>query len=420
MTRIDDMDDLLPLLRAWMPAQRWYAAKGGEPALRLVDVRETPSPEPGALVRTLLVADGATLYQVPVVVRPAVPAQTIPAHAIGTLPDGSVLLDGVHDEAFTNALLSGLTGAPVARAAHVLAGEQSNTSVIYPAHGRETAVICKVFRQLHDGLNPDIELQTALSSAGSPYVPAVVGHVEGTWRDGGAAHAGSFAFAQEFLSGVEDAWRVALRAATAGTPFAESAFALGRATSAVHADLARLFPAPAADAAARAAVAAAWERRLRLATAEVPGLVAHADGIRAVYAAAGDAHWPALQRVHGDYHLGQVILVPQRGWVLLDFEGEPLRPIEERRRADVPVRDVAGMLRSFDYIAGSLAREGHDAAAWTRDARDAFREGYGPVDPLLLAAFELDKAVYEALYETRNRPDWVGIPLAAVQRLAAA
>ena len=121
---------------------------------------------------------------------------------------------------------------------------------------------------------------------------------------------------------------------------------------------------------------------------------------------------------------------PERGWVVVDFEGEPLRPMAERTQPDLALRDVAGMLRSFDYVAGSLRldddpdRSADAVRAWARDARQAFVEGYAAasgsgLDPRhpLLEALELDKAVYEAIYEARNRPTWVAIPLAAIARL---
>ncbi len=147
-------------------------------------------------------------------------------------------------------------------------------------------------------------------------------------------------------------------------------------------------------------------------------LAPYAERIRAVYAAAASAPWPALQRVHGDLHLGQVLDTASNGWVLLDFEGEPLRPISERLRPDVSVRDVAGMLRSFDYVSGAVADDdGAAVRAWVIAAQQAFVDGYretagaaGEGEDALLAAFELDKAVYEAIYETRNRPGLGGDP----------
>jgi maltokinase len=145
---------------------------------------------------------------------------------------------------------------------------------------------------------------------------------------------------------------------------------------------------------------------------------------------------PAI-RVHGDYHLGQVLRT-DHGWYVLDFEGEPARPIEDRRRPSSPLKDVAGMLRSFHY-ATAVARTERDeaaledlAAAWEERNRKAFLRGYVqaagpgnilPSDPdfvdVVIAAFELEKAVYELGYERAYRPDWVHIPLAALHRLTA-
>ena len=461
------MDSTLACLAAWMPRQRWYAAKSRTPALRLVTAWDLPDPSAtesraSVQVRTLLVADDAaqpaTLYQVPVVVRATATVDVAGDQVIGSPEPGTTLVDGPRDPAYTEALLRLVTqgggsvradGAAAARGipsasasafgpgeyvADVLSGEQSNTSIIYRGAGDVTPIICKVFRQLHPGLNPDIELQTALAEAGSPYVPRAIGSVAGIWPDAtgsGDAVEGSLAFAQEFLPGVEDARRVALRAATADGDFTAPARDLGVATAAVHALLAELFGTVSMTRAGREAIAAAWRRRLSIAIAEVPELAESREAVEAVYARAAHADWPDLQRIHGDYHLGQVILVPDRGWVLLDFEGEPIRPMAERTRPDLAIRDVAGMLRSFDYIAGSLRLEdaGHPAEPvrdWADAARSSFLDGYATASGVdldvvrpLLDALELDKAVYEAIYEIRNRPDWITIPLEAIRRLVS-
>ncbi len=135
-------------------------------------------------------------------------------------------------------------------------------------------------------------------------------------------------------------------------------------------------------------------------------------------------------RTHGDLHLGQTMLT-DRGWVILDFEGEPARPLPERRLKRSPLRDVAGMLRSFSYAtAGArLLRGTEPPEDWEDRARDAYLDGYretvdsrllpageGPIRQLL-SVFELEKAIYELRYEMNNRPDWVGIPVAGITRL---
>ncbi|NYE19955.1 maltokinase N-terminal cap-like domain-containing protein [Microbacterium immunditiarum] len=459
------MDSTLACLAAWMTRQRWYAGKGRAPSLRLVawfDLaiagQEADAADPALLrVRTFLVLDeGAlpvVLYQVPIVARATASVEDSGDHVIGDPEPGVTFIDGPHDPVYARALFSLVTrggagsgprttarGVPAADfethtasyESTVLTGEQSNTSIIYRSADGGPSVICKVFRQLHPGLNPDIELQSALCAAGSTHVPAAVGLLEGTWPDlatAGGSVSGSLAFAQEFLPDVDDAWRVALRAAARREDFSASAREIGEATADVHVALARLFPTHETHPGDREATAATWTRRLTMAIAEVPGIAEQRDAIEAVYARALEAAWPPLQRIHGDLHLGQVLHSPGRGWVLLDFEGEPLRPMAERVRADLALRDVAGMLRSFDYVAGSIRldtpEQSPDAAlAWARDARRAFLDGYAAVSGLeldvqrdLLAALEIDKAVYEAIYEARNRPTWVPIPLRAIARL---
>ncbi|QEW03531.1 maltokinase N-terminal cap-like domain-containing protein [Microbacterium lushaniae] len=442
------MDSTLACLREWMPRQRWYANKGAAPELRLVAEWDLGGPS-DARVQVLLVydtsGDGPVLYQVPVVWR------SEPSAAEIGRPHGMVLVDGTADAAFHDVLYGLVTrggrfggadgplyGEPSSahvRGSHhplpaiVLDGEQSNTSLIFRGAGRAHPVICKIFRQVHAGLNPDIELQTALSEAGVRSVPPVVGAVSAMWRapgDEGHLVAGSLAFAQQFFPGVQDAWRVALRAVERGTDFAGPAERLGVAVAETHAALARLFPTRPATADDLDATATGWRLRLRAALEAAPALEASVPAIERTFARALAAPWPRLQRVHGDLHLGQVIDVPGRGWVLLDFEGEPLRPMSERHAPDFAVRDVAGMLRSFAYAADSVpAGTAGDAHAWAARARAAFLRGYAgsgaaeTPDPHVLRAFEVDKALYETVYEARNRPGWVRIPVAAVQRIAA-
>ncbi len=266
-------------------------------------------------------------------------------------------------------------------------------------------------------------------------MPRVAGWVSGTWTVVGEVCRGHLAVATEFLAGSQDAWREALSAAAAGRPFTAEATGLGAATAEVHAALRAAFPTEPATPEVRAALVEQLQGRVdwaisssdALATVREP-LAAH----RGRLALLADGGVPDLQRVHGDYHLGQVLHAPGRGWVLLDFEGEPLRPLAERTLPDVALRDVVGMLRSFDYAAGHVAlhseepRIGELALHWAQECRTAFLSGYETATGtdlgdlgLLMEALWLDKALYEVVYETRNRPDWIDVPLSAVRSALA-
>ena len=439
----------------WMTRQRWYANKGTLPALEEIGSWSLGSAEPGVRIVTHLLLDHTigkpALYQVPFTYRdrPLPDSSALVAEA-----GGQHVYDAPHDQAYTAALLEFMSGEHEARGdrtwalgraalssrparpassaftSRVLTGEQSNTSIVFEADGMPEPVICKLFRTLHDGDNPDVELQTALAAAGSDAVPHSLGHVVADWRDTGEptgrAH-GHLAFAQEFLVGSNDGWRVALDAAAAGVTFSAEARALGIATAGVHATLAATLPTSGTTQVDIDATVDHMHGRLAAAITEVPEVERFAPAIREVFGLASLVEWPAQQRIHGDLHLGQVLAAPGRGWVLVDFEGEPLRPMRERSRLDSPLRDVAGMLRSFDYVAGSLSvgRPTADLADWTTAARAAFTDGYAEAsgcdiraNRALLDAFELDKALYEIVYEARNRPTWLPIPVAAIERLS--
>ena len=439
------------LLR-WVPRQRWYANKSGPSALTEIGRCALPSGDPAAAVSIHLLLDtGGVLFQVPITTRhTALPAAD--AALVGVSgPD--FYYDAPHDPAFAAALVAlmfeqaaaddpaggctvrgtALTRLPARRlvGSRVLRGEQSNTSIVLDLVDDTGAsgipVICKLFRVLHAGENPDVAVQCALSAAGSRYVPTPVGHLTGHWRGADGPVQGHVAFAQEFLPDVQDAWRVALAAAEAGEDFTGRAHALGTATASVHRDLARAFPTEAATPALVSGLIDGMLRRYRTACGEVPALAEFAAAVETIFQDARSPQWPPLQRIHGDFHLGQVLDAPGRGWMLIDFEGEPLRPMEERARPDAALRDVAGMLRSLSYVAGTVALSGHDPAAaeaWAAAARRSFLGGYAAASGedlerqhRILDALELDKAIYEVRYEARNRPSWLPIPLTAVRRL---
>jgi maltokinase len=226
--------------------------------------------------------------------------------------------------------------------------------------------------------------------------------------------------------------------ADAGGDFAAEAERLGSVTAQLHTALAEAFgrhPADLAD----------WVRSMesQLERTAHPELDRDAVRDRLRAAATVAEPGPAI-RIHGDFHLGQVMRT-DAGWFVLDFEGEPARPRAERTALASPLKDVAGMLRSLNYAAAVSRRERHGdddtgdgetaslAEAWEVRNRQAFLEGYLPAaaaagiipdDPVgvlrLLTAFELDKAVYEVAYEMGHRPEWVGIPLSAVRRILEA
>ncbi len=442
------------LLTSWLGAQRWFAGKGRAPQLRRIGGWELPAT--GVRITTHLIMDDSgsspTLYQVPVTERsqPLEGAEHALIAAIEVEGEAArYLYDGAYDPEYREALLrmtlEGSTAIPDGAEAtglpfdplpedisiiesRVLSGEQSNTSMIYEISrsDRVESVICKMFRALHHGDNPDVVLQAALASAGSPHVPRPVGAVVGEWVDVGRPDGrarGHLACAQEFLPGSEDGWRLALREASADHDFTDRAYDLGVVTAEIHLTLAQVEPTAAVTDDDITRTLASFQRRLDLAIDEVPAVAEFREPIERLYRSAREAVWPPIQRIHGDYHLGQVLATPDGRWVVLDFEGEPLRPMVERSRPDCAMRDVAGMLRSFDYVAGSL-RSTDTAEEWARSCRRAFLDGYIDRsgrdlrgDHTLLDVFEVDKAIYEAVYEARNRPDWVAIPMAALQRL---
>jgi trehalose synthase-fused probable maltokinase len=400
-------------LGAWVAQQRWYAGKSHDPRFRVLDTQ----PVPGA-TRYLLMDDAGTLpalYNVPLAL---VDSPTDPDAVVCRDGDG-YLIDAARHPAFATGMLAAM-GIDVGRVtgSRVLTGEQSNTSIVFDEDGRPT-IILKIFRTLHHGENPDVTVQRALSNAGSPYVPRFLGSLDTEWpdvgRESGVAH-GTLAFAQEFLPGVRDGWTVALEEARAGRDFTDAARDLGTAVAGVHGALGAALESVDAGPDDVRSTEAAWRRRLRIAADEVPAVADRRAAIELVYAAALSRPWPRLQRIHGDLHLGQVLAVPNGGWRIVDFEGEPLRPMEERAIPDLPARDVAGMLRSFAYAAAV----GGGSEAWATACRDAFvdaytrAEGSVELDPVLLRALMLDKAVYESIYEARNRPDWVPVPLAGI------
>ena len=302
-------------------------------------------------------------------------------------------------------------------------GEQTNTSILYG-----DAAILKLFRRLEQGHNLDIEVHAALADSGSTVIADFHASAEAQWQapDGRQCSADLAILIEQFAT-ARGGWAEALAACEADRDFSTAAHDLGAALAEVHRVLARHFPTTSLPG---DALAAAMRLRLDTAIVEVPHLDPYGPGLRRCLGALVGHDWPA-QRVHGDFHLGQA-LRDDDGWRIIDFEGEPLKTLAERALPDSRWRDVAGMLRSFDYAGGQVRAvrraaglgddgTGDPTTAWVQSCRVAFLSGYAPdLDGRALRAYEADKAIYEVLYETRNRPDWAAIPLAAVATLSAA
>jgi maltokinase len=312
--------------------------------------------------------------------------------------------------------------------------EQSNSSIVFG-----DALILKAFRRVEPGVNPELELLRFLTERGFPNIAALAGwyEFEGRFIDA------TLGILQEYLTGARDGWELALEEVGSDPDaFLERLRALGEVTGELHTALGSDNSNPdfAPDEPSQEA--------LSLLTADVDEQIERifvdlpeTDAVAPIMGRGQDvreklqalSHIGAGGRVirtHGDYHLGQTML-SDRGWVILDFEGEPARPLPERRLKRSPLRDVAGMLRSFSYVvAGARLLRGVEVADdWEDRARDVFLEGYfARVEPSLLppgeaptrqllSVFELEKAVYELRYELNNRPDWVAIPVAGILRL---
>jgi maltokinase len=441
-------------LGRYLPRQRWYAGSE-EPSSVEISYGETLRDQWPVLVRLLVAADGAC-YQVLLGLRPAHDQlDFLRGHDDATL--GLVELDGewvtaydaVFDPELGLHLFWRVTGGDEsAERVRPIGVEQSNSSLVY-----DERLILKIFRRLLPGPNPEIEVTAGLARASFPWVAEPLA-TESLSVDPSVGPRYDLALLQPFLAGGVDGWALALTSlrdlfgvhdthsmpiivagapppsadpGEAGGDFAAEAHRLGETTAAMHIALAEAFGRDEGD---RHAWADDIERQVRRSVADPLTALAILDELR--HADPG----PAI-RTHGDYHLGQVMRT-DAGWYVLDFEGEPDRPLEERQRPTSPLRDVAGMLRSLHY-ASAVALSERDAVefelpaeSWEIRNRQAFLDGYLPaaskggilpadhasVDAVL-AAFELEKAVYELAYERAHRPDWLHIPQTAIRRLKA-
>ncbi|MFC8517912.1 maltokinase [Streptomyces sp. NPDC057257] len=437
-----------PLLREWLPRQRWFAGKGRPvTGFSLVAATELlPATAKLGLYHLLVRAHqpssiGAEphpgdCYQLLIGVREALPPRLAPA-LIGHVEEGplagrtvydalydtrpaEVLLEAMRTRARIGALRFDREAGQEIRAGLVpraVTAEQSNSSVIYG-----DTFILKLLRRVVPGVNPDLELPLALAREHCPRVPAPTAWLRAELA--GAPYV--LGVLQPFLQGAADGWELALRELAKGEDFGAEARALGRATAEVHLALARALPTVTLGHTQLQRLADGMIERLEAAAQAVPALHPYVPALHSAFSALADLAaegqtWTA-QRVHGDLHLGQCLRAPDGEWFLIDFEGEPARPLAERRMPQPAVRDIAGMLRSFDYAAHSA---GPPAEGWADTCRAAYCSGYAEVsgrdprtDPVLLRAYETDKAIYEVVYEARHRPDWLPVPMTAIERYA--
>jgi maltokinase len=461
------LTDIADALAAALPEQRWFAGKD-RPVHAVIPVRATDlaGADPRLVHAVVEVDQGEQRrdrYQLLLGVRRELPENL--GHAWVAAAGDHAVYQAVHDTELTTALLELMAqGAEVdglrfaaepgvtldtGQRSRPVGAEQSNTSLIYGQN-----YILKLFRKVAPGRSPDLELHRALAAVGCKHIAAPLGSIEGPLEASpGGGGLATYGMLTEYFRGTADGWAMATTSvrdllaqsplsgstpgpveyidpADAGGDFAAEAHRLGHAVASVHADLATALGSSPAPAGYLDALAEGMHRRLDAALGQVPELHPYQGALRAAFDAVRGLKAPVpVQRVHGDLHLGQV-LRSVTGWVLIDFEGEPMVPLASRVAPTTVLRDVAGMLRSFDYAANHLPLGDADpqqraaaALTWTTRNQNAFCDGYAHVAPdpreqaVLLRACELDKAVYETSYEASNRPPWLPIPLAAITRL---
>ena len=444
----------------WIVQQRWFGSKSREVShveiVECIPLREEPPQLALALVEARFGEGTHETYQVPLGLRPSEEGWS--ERVIGDAGDWTVY-DALADPAAGRELLhrmrrsseetvedgtlrfswaesagAGLGGTVDVRPVGV---EQSNSSVVFGE-----ALILKAFRRVEPGVNPELELLRFLSEREFPNIAPLAGwyEFEGRFIDA------TLGILQEYLAGARDGWELALdEIASDPDAFLDRLRALGEVTGDLHSVLGSDSTRPdfAPDQPSQEALSlltADVDEQIERIFLDLPETEAVApiagrgqDVREKLQALSHIGAGGRVIRTHGDFHLGQTMLT-DRGWVILDFEGEPARPLPERRLKRSPLRDVAGMLRSFSYVtAGARLLRGVGVPEeWEERARAAFLEGYfehvdsgllppgeGPTAQLL-SVFELEKAVYELRYELNNRPEWIGIPVAGILRLLEA
>jgi trehalose synthase-fused probable maltokinase len=316
-----------------------------------------------------------------------------------------------------------------------MGAEQSNSSLVL-----DEALALKLYRRIEAGVNPELELLRFLTERGFEHIAALEGYVAYEGRPLET----TLAILQDFIPSRGDGWQLALD--TIGSDpdwLPEHAHRLGEVTGLLHSALAadltdQQFAPEEPSAESLALLSASVDEEIEQVFFSLPDW----EAIKPIAGRGEEVRdrLRALTRIgsigkairhHGDYHLGQALWTNEDDWLILDFEGEPARGVPERRRKRSPLRDVAGMLRSFAYAASAakLQRGLEAPPTWEDQCRRSFLDGYlSAAEPSLLPSgedaigrlltvFELEKAVYELRYELNNRPDWIGIPVAGILRM---
>jgi maltokinase len=460
LAQVGDLD--LDSVAAWLEQQRWYASKSrhitGLEIEECVTLAESP-PLLLAVVAARFASGNHELYQLPLtLLGPAQVGERPPV----AVTEGWVAVDGVADPELVRDLLRAMdaeqtldtetgtlsfhrveTPLPVEAPARPIGVEQSNSSIVFGDH-----TVLKVFRRLEPGINPELELLQFLTR----HEFGNIAPLHGWYEYEGRSFASTLGIAQQFLAGAVGGWELALeRIGSDPDGFLAELGSLGAVTAQLHnclgsdpADPAFVPEEPSAE--SMSLLTATIDEDIERIFTRLP----EDERVAPIAGRGQDVREHMTQRAqtgiggrairtHGDYHLGQTLHLPGppgagRDWVIIDFEGEPARPLFERRQKRSPLRDVAGMLRSFAYAASAThIMHGTPAPAdFEERARTVFLERYfSTIDPALLpggeaaiwallSIFELEKAIYELQYELDNRPDWLPIPVAGIVRLLEA
>jgi trehalose synthase-fused probable maltokinase len=446
-------------LREFVIRQRWFGSKSKEVAhFRLLEtIALTEQPLGLSVLEVEFLPGTHELYQLPIGARP----EGDWSEGVICVNEGMAIYDAMGDPETARALLAliaesteietstgvahfctieGSTVPSEIGAIRPMGAEQSNSSIVI-----DDRLVLKAYRKLGAGPNPELEILRFLTERDFPHIAPL----RGWYGHSGRLIDATLGIVQDFLAGATDGWDLALADLREDPQrFVARARALGEVTGRLHTTLGSENSDPAfapeeTSAEALGLLTATVDEEIERVFLDLPDAPDDGDDVLAPIRGRGQETRDQLRRLtqvgsagrvirhHGDYHLGQVMLTADEDWVVLDFEGEPARTLVERRRKRSPLRDVAGMLRSFAYAAtaSELLHGAPAPAGWEEAVREAYLDGYleetdqSLLPPgragveRLLAVFELEKAVYELRYELDNRPDWVKIPVAGIARL---